>query len=121
MIVEQAGKAVAACPLYIKGHSYGEYIFDWGWAEASERAGLPYYPELLSAVPFTPATGNRFLLEGASDSDKAILREALWSGMKGLASSIKASSIHVLFGTEDEALQLSQSPERLHRVTHQFH
>ena len=121
MIVELEGRAVAATPLYIKGHSYGEYIFDWSWAEASERAGLSYYPKLLSAVPFTPATGNRFLVGSAADTEVPMLREALWSGMKELAGSIKASSVHVLFGTEDEAVQLSQSPERLHRITHQFH
>ena len=121
LVVEKEGRIVAAVPLYIKGHSYGEYIFDWGWAEASERAGIPYYPKILSAVPFTPATGSRFLVGTASEADQKIYREALWSGMRGIAGSIKASSVHVLFNTAAEAAQLSEQKGCLHRITHQFH
>ncbi|MFN6995507.1 MAG: peptidogalycan biosysnthesis protein, partial [Aquincola tertiaricarbonis] len=59
--VEQDGRLLAACPLYLKTHSYGEYVFDWAWADAYERHGLAYYPKLLGAVPFTPVPGTRLL------------------------------------------------------------
>src|SRR5690349_7460045 len=61
-IEDGAGRLVAAAPLYLKTHSYGEYVFDWGWAWAYERAGGRYYPKLQCAVPFTPVTGPRLLL-----------------------------------------------------------
>ena len=60
VVRDEAGGLMAAAPLYLKSHSYGEYVFDWGWAEAYERAGGRYYPKLLSAIPFTPATGAVF-------------------------------------------------------------
>jgi predicted N-acyltransferase len=62
---DEAGHLVGALPLYVKSHSYGEYVFDHGWANAIERAGGRYYPKLLTAVPFTPATGRRILAEDA--------------------------------------------------------
>ena len=61
LVLEQAGKLVAACPLYLKDHSYGEYVFDWAWADAYRRHGLDYYPKLLDAIPFTPVPGPRLL------------------------------------------------------------
>ena len=61
LVLERAGKLVAACPLYLKDHSYGEYVFDWAWADAYRRHGLDYYPKLLDAVPFTPVPGPRLL------------------------------------------------------------
>ena len=60
--VRMAGELIAACPLYLKSHSMGEFVFDQGWADAAERAGLNYYPKLLVGVPFTPHTGRRFLV-----------------------------------------------------------
>ena len=63
------GVACAAMPLYLKDNSYGEYIFDWGWAEAAYAAGIPYYPKLVSAVPFTPATGRRILIAPEAESE----------------------------------------------------
>jgi hypothetical protein len=59
---DENGRLVGAVPLYLKGHSYGEYVFDFGWAEAYERAGGRYYPKLLAGVPFTPVTGPRLLM-----------------------------------------------------------
>ena len=59
ILCRKEGQLVGAAPLYLKDHSYGEYIFDWGWAQASQRAGISYYPKLVCAVPFTPATGRR--------------------------------------------------------------
>jgi len=61
LALERAGVTVAACPLYLKDHSYGEYVFDWAWADAYQRHGLSYYPKLLNAVPFTPVPGPRLL------------------------------------------------------------
>jgi predicted N-acyltransferase len=57
LVAREQGRLVAACPLYLKGHSEGEFVFDWSWADAAERAGLSYYPKLLVGVPFTPVTG----------------------------------------------------------------
>ena len=74
------GKLAAAMPLYMKGHSQGEYVFDWGWADAYERAGGRYYPKLLSAVPFTPATGPRMLVR--PDIDRARAQEILAGGIE---------------------------------------
>ncbi|MEP7157022.1 MAG: peptidogalycan biosysnthesis protein, partial [Betaproteobacteria bacterium] len=68
-------KLCGAVPLYVKGHSYGEYVFDWAWAEAYQRNGLDYYPKLLAAVPFTPCTGARLM--AATAADRQILIEGL--------------------------------------------
>ena len=65
LIVRQAEKLVGAMPLYLKSHSYGEYVFDWAWADAYERSGLNYYPKLLSAIPFSPITSERLLSKSA--------------------------------------------------------
>jgi len=87
---------VGAMPLYVKSHSYGEYVFDWAWADAYHRHGLPYYPKLVSAIPFTPVTGPRLLVSDASQ--RRILAEAALD----LARKSGVSSLHCLFPTEDE-------------------
>jgi uncharacterized protein len=92
---------VGAVPLYMKNHSYGEYVFDWAWAEAYQRAGLDYYPKLLSAIPFTPCSGARIL--ALNDIDKAILIDALID----IAKNSEVSSLHVLFATDDENAALA--------------
>lgn len=99
-------------PLYLKGHSYGEYVFDWAWADAYERHGLCYYPKLLCAVPFTPVTGPRLL---AVDNEA---RAALVAGAKSVANDY--SSLHVLFPDEREALALERDGFMLRRSV-QFH
>ncbi len=114
LVLEQGGRVVAATPLYLKTHSQGEYIFDHGWAEALERAGGRYYPKLQIAVPFTPATGRRFL--GPVEH-----REALWRAALAVTAQNQLSSLHATFCTEDEALALSGVEGTLHRVTQQFH
>jgi predicted N-acyltransferase len=81
----------AACPLYLKTHSYGEYVFDWAWADAYERHGLAYYPKLLCAVPFTPVPGTRLLAHG--DAERRLLLRA----MTQLAGDADLSSAHLLF------------------------
>ena len=105
---------VAALPLYVKSHSQGEYIFDHGWAQALERAGGSYYPKLQAAVPFTPATGKRFLGDPA-------LRETLLEAAIGLTDQNNLSSLHITFCTADEAESLEGRHGLLHRITQQFH
>jgi predicted N-acyltransferase len=118
MVVEDADGKVAACvPLYLKSHSYGEYIFDWGWAEAYERAGGEYYPKLQSAVPFTPATGPRLLVR---EDQPAELANVLITGMIQLAQQHKVSSVHVTFPTETQ-WDLLGDAGFLKRVGKQFH
>ncbi|WP_288758775.1 GNAT family N-acetyltransferase [uncultured Brevundimonas sp.] len=87
-------------PLYLKGHSQGEYVFDHSWADAYERAGGRYYPKLLGAVPFTPATGPRFLAH--PDADLATVRPALIQGAVTLTERLSVSSLHVNFPTEPD-------------------
>lgn len=91
---------IGVMPLYLKGHSQGEYVFDHSWADAWQRAGGRYYPKLLGAVPFTPATGPRFL--HAPGTDAATVREALLQGALTLVERLNVSSLHVNFPTESE-------------------
>jgi len=88
----QGDELIAACPAYLKTHSWGEYVFDWAWADAYQRHGLSYYPKLLVAVPFTPVPGSRLLAR--DDHARAQLVQAL----RWLAQEHELSSIHVLFG-----------------------
>ena len=99
-IDDDEGRVAAVMPLYLKSHSQGEYIFDHAWADAYERAGGSYYPKLLSAAPFTPATGARFLARPDVDVDEA--RRFLLGGALALCERYGASSFHVNFPTEDE-------------------
>jgi hypothetical protein len=106
-----------ALPLYIKYDSHGEFVFDWGWADAYERAGRRYYPKLIAAIPFTPATGQRLLLRNGVEADVAT---ALLEAARGTAVEIGASSLHVLFPTEPER-QLLERSGFLVRKGCQFH
>ena len=94
---------VGAVPMYRKTHSWGEYVFDWAWADAYERNGLRYFPKLLSAVPFTPVAGPRLL------SRDPIVRQALAGALLAQARSARVSSLHVLFPPPDEALLLAEA------------
>lgn len=113
-----AGDLLGAMPLYFKGHSQGEYIFDQGWANAYERAGGAYYPKLLCAVPFTPVTGPRLLLRPGEDA--TTLRNALLQGALGLVQRHGLSSLHINFVTEAEK-QWGEAAGLLHRLGEQFH
>jgi len=117
--VRHAGRLVGALPLYVKLHSYGEYIFDWSWASAASRAGIPYYPKLVSMVPFTPATGRRVLW--ADDLPKADIARALMQGVQAAREQVKASSVHFLFLNEQERELLLGTAPLLARETLQFH
>jgi predicted N-acyltransferase len=89
------GEIAGVVPAYVKTHSRGEYVFDGGWAEAYERAGGDYYPKLQVSVPFTPATGPRFLTRAGADA--ATVKDALAKGLVGLSHQLQCSSVHLTF------------------------
>ncbi|MDB4952810.1 MAG: hypothetical protein JWO36_379 [Myxococcales bacterium] len=117
LLAEQGGKLVGAIAAFVKDHSYGEYIFDWGWANAANRAGIPYYPKLVIAAPATPATGQRILL---SRDAKPEVQAALIAAVRQLADDTECSSIHWLFCTAAEQQVLARSGF-FPRTTMQFH
>ena len=100
------GGVLAVAPLYVKGHSQGEYVFDWGWADAYERAGGRYYPKLQCAVPFSPVPGRRLLAKPGPGA--AAAEAALAAGMEELAERHGLSSVHVTFLPEEQAEILGQ-------------
>ncbi|MBY6002956.1 GNAT family N-acetyltransferase [Salipiger bermudensis] len=114
---ELDGEIIAVAPLYAKGHSQGEYIFDHSWAHAYENAGGDYYPKLQIAVPFTPATGRRFLTRPGHE---ATGMSALVQGAVQFAAQNELSSLHATFCTEAEAIA-GERMGLLRRVTQQFH
>ena len=97
---DETGQLLGVMPLWLKGHSQGEYVFDHAWADAWERAGGRYYPKLLGAVPFTPVTGPRFLARPGTDA--ATVRAALLQGARELVDRLGLSSLHVTFPTRPE-------------------
>jgi predicted N-acyltransferase len=114
--IHEGESLVAAMPLYEKHNSYGEFVFDNSWAEAYQRAGIRYFPKLVAAIPYTPATGQRFLIEEGREKELSplLLQTALQ-----LAESMDASSFHCLFQPENEHAITSQS--LLTRHDCQFH
>jgi uncharacterized protein len=113
LIVKQNEKLIGAMPLYLKSQSYGEYVFDWAWADAYQRSGLDYYPKLLSAIPFSPITSARLL--GNDDQAKMLMIEAL----ENTIHQNKLSSAHVLF-PDDANAKLFGAEGWLKRVGVQF-
>jgi uncharacterized protein len=105
---------LAACPLYVKDHSYGEYVFDWAWARAYQDNGLPYYPKAVVAVPFTPVPGSRFLCKKGFQP-AYLLREVLL-----FCEQAKLSSLHTLFASETDQ-SASSAAKLMQRETVQFH
>lgn len=114
LVLWQGEVLAAALPLYLKQHSYGEYVFDWAWADAYQQHGLEYYPKLLSAIPFTPVSGTRLL---ARDGEA---RAALLAFLQAQQQAADVSSCHILFPPESEARQLAQAGY-LMRSGVQFH
>jgi predicted N-acyltransferase len=112
ILLRRSGALVGAMPLFAKSHSYGEYVFDWAWADAHERHGIAYYPKLLSAIPFTPVRGARLLAREVGE------RRTLLEAALGLAK--ETSSLHILFPTEAES-DLMRDEGMLLRRTVQFH
>lgn len=92
---DETNRLCGAAPLYLKDNSYGEFVFDWAWADAWHRAGIPYYPKLVSAIPFTPATGARILL--AADADREQVGGLLVQTALELMKATRCSSLHWLF------------------------
>ena len=118
MVAEKSGRLVAACPMYLKLHSMGEFVFDYEWADAAQRAGIQYYPKMLVGIPFTPVTGHRFLT--AAGEERGPLIRLLGQALAKVAGDNKISSVHVNFCLADEREALEQvgfSP----RMGIQFH
>ncbi|MEB2283907.1 MAG: GNAT family N-acetyltransferase [Myxococcales bacterium] len=111
------GRLAGACPLYVKEHSQGEFVFDHGWAQAAARAGIRYYPKLVVASPFTPATGVRFLAR--SDIDRARVVRVLGTALRDLCADGGYSSVHVNFCVPEEAAVLADLGY-LRRTGYQF-
>lgn len=118
LIIKDKNQLVAFMPLYLKTHSYGEYVFDWSWAEAYQRYGLAYYPKLVSAIPYTPSQGQRLLIKNGYQ--KADLFALILPTIKKEASALGASSWHLLFPQQEEQALLAE--QNLHtRLSCQFH
>jgi len=118
LVVREDGRIVAACPLYVKGHSEGEFVFDWGWADAAARAGIDYYPKLLVGVPFTPVSGTRLLVGPGQHRPRwhGILAGAL----REICDSNELSSVHVNFCMEEE-IEALEAVGFVQRVGIQYH
>jgi uncharacterized protein len=114
LIAKENDQLLGALPMYLKSHSYGEYVFDWAWADAYKRAGGDYYPKLLSAIPFTPCPGVRVLARDAN------VREALQRAALEYAKQLGVSSLHVLFPNATEAKSWEQAGLMLRQGV-QFH
>jgi predicted N-acyltransferase len=118
IVVEKGGSVVAACPMYLKLHSMGEFVFDYEWAEAAHRAGIQYYPKMLVGVPFTPVTGHRFIT--AAGEDRGQIIGFIGRALAKIAADNKISSAHVNFCLPDEREALKQIGF-LPRVGIQYH
>jgi hypothetical protein len=118
LVLREGGRILAACPLYVKGNSEGEFVFDWGWADAAQRAGIDYYPKLLVGVPFTPVAGARFLTAPGADREACIA--ALSDALRQVCESAGLSSVHVNFCRDDEVEALRERGWLL-RVGIQYH
>ena len=118
LLMEREGEAVGLLPCYVKSHSQGEYVFDYGWADAFERAGGDYYPKLQCSVPFTPATGRRLLV---GNGDDRLERQALLGeGLRQVCEELGVSSAHITFQRTDEA-KLLEAMGYLERNDQQYH
>ena len=106
VVAEKAGALVAACPMYLKLHSLGEFVFDYEWADAAHRAGIQYYPKMLVGIPFTPVAGHRFLT--AAGEDRGALIRLIGQALAKIAADNKISSVHVNFCRADEREALEQ-------------
>lgn len=118
LALSKDGRVVAVMPLYIKTHSYGEYVFDWSWADAYRQHGYNYYPKLLTAIPYTPSQAPRLLI--ASDEDADAIIAAISKRVIQEAQTLGASSWHVLFPTQQQSERLDQLGVH-QRMATQFH
>lgn len=118
LAIREEGRLVAAAPLYLKGNSEGEFVFDWGWADAAQRAGIDYYPKLLVGVPFTPVAGARLLT--APGQDRADWLPALARALQEICAGNDLSGVHVNFCRNDEREALAEAGF-LSRLGMQYH
>jgi len=118
VLARHRGTLQGAVPLYLKTNSYGEFIFDWAWADAAHRNGIRYYPKLVAAIPFTPATGNRLLIAPGADGEA--VTAALLTAVGEVAAKERASSVHFLFCTPEEKERLGNA-HYAPRLSMQFH
>lgn len=118
LVVKRGGKIIAACPMYLKLHSMGEFVFDYEWADAAQRLGIQYYPKMLVGVPFTPVMGRRFLT--AQGENRAELIRLMGQALSKIAHDNKISSVHVNFCLDDER-QALEAVGFLSRLGLQFH
>jgi len=115
------GPLLGVAAAFVKAHSLGEFVYDWSWADAAERAGLRYYPKLVIAAPFSPVTGERLLVAPhLGPEDARLVREALLAAATELARALGCSGVHVLFCTEAE-VRLSERLGFVHRLGCQYH
>lgn len=113
-------RLMAALPLYVKTNNYGEFVFDHSWQEAWESVGLPYYPKLVSAIPYTPARGPRLLVHSEC-KDKDLCRDKLLNAAKSLVVEENYSGLHFLFAEKSQQTWLSQQSDIQCRTDVQFH
>ena len=118
LVARQGEELVGAVPLYLKDDSMGEFIWDFAWAHGSHSAGIPYYPKLVAAVPFTPAASHRLMVH--PKADRARVARALAQGLREVAEETEATSVHVLFCLEEELAELAPQGF-VARASHQFH
>ena len=111
-------KLIGAIPLYLKDNSYGEFVFDWGWADAYHRSGIEYYPKLVSSIPYTPATGPRLLID--KSQDYATVADALIGAAINHATTLNVSSLHWLFTNKQDSNQMAKRG-LMQRLGCQFH
>jgi len=130
LVIKQDNKLQGFMPLYVKTHSYGEYVFDFQWADAYHQSGINYYPKLVTAIPFTPATGKRIYLDHSINQDRAA-KKTVYSNInqeiQQLSIEQKMSSWHILFPTRDESDELINSGAmrregiQYHWCNHNYH
>ena len=121
LVKDKYGEIQACVPVYVKSHSYGEYVFDWNWAQAYENAGGNYYPKLFSGIPFTPVTSSRLLLREKKNKSSSIkTRKKLINTLKNLVHDLGLSSLHITF-PEEEEIKSMEELGLLTRSGYQFH
>ena len=118
VLEDDDGMLLGAMPLYLKDNSYGEFVFDWSWADAYQRAGLSYYPKLVSSSPYSPVTGPRLLV--ADGADKTQVKTLLGQAALDYAKAKELSSLHILF-TNEEDTSVLESQQMMRRTGTQFH
>lgn len=118
LVAREGNELLGAIPLYLKHHSWGEFVFDFAWAEAYERSSKAYYPKIINAVPYTPATGPRLLVPPSPSTDA--IKTALLRAARDLVLELRASSLHCLFTTSEES-DLIESNDFLLRLGCQYH